>query len=196
MIHKGISVSVQPQVGVLLSAMLLLLPLRWILSWLVAAVIHELCHALAIGLCGKRIYAVQISASGAILRADALTLHQSIICSLAGPLGGFVITLFASVFPRIAVCALVQSLFNLLPIRPLDGNKVLHGISNLLFREQVAERVITVVEWLTLATVSVLGLYIAFSWKLGLLPVAAVAGLVLRNTKIKIPCKDAPNRVQ
>lgn len=53
---------------------------------------------------------------------------EAVICALSGPLGGLLLTLTIGYLPRLALCALVQSIFNLLPFYPLDGGRALRAM--------------------------------------------------------------------
>ena len=94
---------------------LLVLPLKWLLGAAAAATVHELCHILAVKLCGSQIRKVEISASGAVIDVTPMSRGKELLCALAGPLGGLVLLLLAKWFPRVALCAAFQSVYNLLP---------------------------------------------------------------------------------
>ena len=123
--------SISPSACVLAAFMLLLLPIKWIFAALVAAAFHEGCHILAVWLCGGNIATLSIGDRGAVLQAGSLSAGKSIICSLAGPLGSLFLLLFLRFIPRIALCALVQGIYNLLPIYPLDGGRVLQTLMDM-----------------------------------------------------------------
>ena len=105
--------------------LLLTLPLNWLLSALAAAAFHELCHGAAILLLGGRIWGVRIGAGGAVMETEPLSSGKELVCALAGPAGSLLLVLTFRIFPRVAVCALVQGAFNLLPVFPLDGGRAL-----------------------------------------------------------------------
>ena len=105
--------------------LLLTLPLNWLLSALAVAAFHELCHGAAILLLGGRIWGVRISAGGAVMETEPLSSGKELVCALAGPAGSLLLVLTFRIFPRVAVCALVQGAFNLLPVFPLDGGRAL-----------------------------------------------------------------------
>lgn len=114
-----------------LAILLFLLPLRWLVAALLAACIHELGHYIAVCLCGGNIQSIRLGVSGAEMRASGLTGWQEILCLLAGPLAGLLPLLLCKILPTLALCGLIQTLYNLIPIYPLDGGKILHSLIRL-----------------------------------------------------------------
>lgn len=108
-----------------LALMLLVLPLRWILAWCAAAAVHEGCHALALILCSGRILSVRLGLGGAQIAVTPLTPGRELLCALAGPVGALGLLALGRQFPVLAVCAALQSSYNLLPLYPLDGGRAL-----------------------------------------------------------------------
>lgn len=178
---------VAPTAFIILALMLLILPVKWIFAALVAALIHELSHAAAVSLCGGRINALELGSNGAIMEALPMNRGKELFCSLAGPLGGLILLLFARWFPRVAVCAAFQSFYNLLPVYPLDGGRALRCGAQILFPKW-ADRICKFMEWFTLACVTALAVYACIWLKLGIMPVvmALAFWLKIKNT----PCKE------
>ena len=113
---------------IVLGLMVLLFPLRFLVGVRLAAVIHELGHLTAIRLTGGRVRGIWLHAGGAWIETAPMEPGQAILCALAGP-GAGALTVFAwRWFPELAVAGLVQTIFNLIPIYPLDGGQVARNI--------------------------------------------------------------------
>ncbi len=113
---------------IVLGLMLLLFPLRFLAGVLLAAAVHECGHLLAIRLTGGRIHRLELRAGGARIVADPMEPGKEILCALAGPAAGVMTILAWRAFPELALAGLVQTAFNLLPVYPLDGGRVLRNI--------------------------------------------------------------------
>lgn len=108
-------------------AWLLLLGWRWTAALIGAAVIHEAGHLIALWACGVRVSRITVGPSGAKIETGPMEPGQELFCALAGPAAGLMVCLFWRFAPRLALCALVQSAFNLLPIYPVDGGRALRA---------------------------------------------------------------------
>lgn len=179
-------ITVTPGAWILSALMLLILPLNWLLAAATAAFFHELCHYFALRLCGIPIFRVQISGRGAVMDTAPMTLRQEFFCALAGPLGGLSLLLFIRHIPRIAICAGAQSLFNLLPVYPLDGGRALGCIANRYLPPDGAAHLLKWVARLCLSGMVILGLMAALRYHLGLLPLVLTIILCIRTKKEKL----------
>ena len=112
-------------VCILWALLLLVLPLPWLLAAMGAAAFHEAFHAGAVLLAGGRLRGIWIGPGGAVMDADVPGFRQELLCSGAGPLGSLLLATLCHTAPRLALCGLVQGCFNLLPIYPLDGGRML-----------------------------------------------------------------------
>ncbi len=163
-----------------LALMLLVLPLRWILAWAAAAAFHECCHALAVRLCGGKVIGVRVRGIGAEMSVTGIQGGRELICALAGPLGALMLLLFARWFPATAVCAVFQSVYNLLPIYPMDGGRALRCAMEMAAphrREKVCRW--TAIGTLILIWVGVI--YACFILRLGIVPMVMAAVLYHRT---------------
>lgn len=180
---------------VALALMLLLLPLRWLLAWVAAAAFHEGCHALAVMLCGGRVMSVRLGTGGAEMGVTGVTGWRELICALAGPLGALVLLFFARLLPAMAVCALFQSAYNLLPLYPLDGGRAIRCILERLC-PRYGEVLCRWIARVTLAALWIGAAWAAFAWKIGILPLILMLTLHLKTNLRKIPCNKAGFAVQ
>lgn len=114
------------------AVLLLTIPLRWILAVFLAALVHELGHGLAVRLLGGNVSGAAVSLRGSRLEVSPMTPGRELVCVLAGPAASFLLLCFARLLPRIAICGLIQGVYNLLPIYPLDGGRAVRCLSALL----------------------------------------------------------------
>ena len=134
-------VHIAPQSLFAAAVLLLVIPFDWLMAWLIAAGVHEVCHCLAVILCRKHVQGLLIGIDGARIQTEPLSYGQTVFCALAGPFGGFTLTVFTRQFPQLALCGLLQSTFNLIPVYPLDGGRALNAITHLIFPESVARKI-------------------------------------------------------
>lgn len=112
----------------LIGALLLLtLPFPWLISAIAAAVIHELFHIGALYLLKAPPVAIRIGFRGTVIRTPPMDPKETLLCAAAGPFGSLLLLFLIHVFPRLAICAAVQGLYNLLPVYPLDGGRILRA---------------------------------------------------------------------
>ena len=153
--------------------------MNFLLAALTAALIHEACHALAVQFMGGRILSLSIGAGGMVMEVAGLDTKGECLCALAGPVGSLLLAVLP--FPTLALCGLCQGLFNLIPIMPLDGGRILGYILEMTI-PQHREKIEIGVELLLLAGAIYLGTWAVLLW----------LWLVFR----KFPCKPWGKRVQ
>lgn len=168
-----------------LALALLILPIRWLFGAVTAALFHELCHWTAIMLCGGSVSRFSIGSGGAVMAAENLSRGKELVCALAGPAGGLLLLLVSKWLPVTALCALIQSAYNLLPIYPLDGGRVLRCAVLMLLPPKTAAIVIQWTERLCLLTILILCLYAALILKMGFFPIVIAAALFLKKNSLQ-----------
>lgn len=179
--------------GVLL---LLTLPIDWIVSVLCAAIFHELCHIGLVYLLGGKVHGLQIGINGARIEAELDGALREAICVLAGPLGSMLLTIaFCKALPKLAICAGVQCIFNLLPIYPLDGGRLLN-ILLMKFVPKHAESFQQKVELGTILMLSMGLITLSVHYSMGLSPMLLSLIMGIKWIRRKRPCKQTENTVQ
>ena len=125
---------------------------------LCAAAVHEFGHLAVIRLAGGRVHLLRLTAAGAELRLDGtLSYGRELLCALAGPAVNLVLGFYLARvgWPIFAGLNLVLGLFNLLPLRALDGGRALGCLAALLPWSEQAESLLCWLDIL-LTAVSVL----------------------------------------
>ena len=171
---------VTPQMLVAVSIFIITLPIVWLSAWFVAVSVHEMCHLIAVYLCGKHIYRVSIDVCGAKIETEPLTNGQTLLCTLAGPVGGLLLLPFRCYYPQLAICAFVQSIFNLLPIYPLDGGRILSTMLQMVFQEKVAEKISDIIAFVVVLLLSLFFAVISFLLKT-IFPMAIILMILLQQ---------------
>ncbi len=166
---------------ILAALMLLILPLKWLIAAALAAAVHEGAHYLALKLCRCHVLSLQVGTGGAVIKTDCISRGKELFCALAGPIGGLTLLLFAKWLPRTAVCALIQSAYNLLPLFPLDGGRAMRCISQMLLSPKASNRFCAIAETIVRFGLCALGIIAAFLLDLGIVPIL-MAGVALFRT--------------
>lgn len=153
---------------------LLLVPLRLALAWFLAVAVHELSHYTALRLCGVKMISVTVGAAGMKMETEMMSKKQELICALAGPLGGFCMLFLAHWLPCTAICAFIHSVFNLLPVFPLDGGRALRCVMYKLFGDMHGREICTWIGYVFILLLFVSAVVLALRFDMGMLPIALV----------------------
>lgn len=122
-------------------------------------------------MCGIRVHTVRIGALGAQIETDAAPPLTEAICAFAGPAAGFLAVMLKEKLPYVALAAVIQSAYNMIPVYPLDGGRLILSLLSCIFPMRLAMRIS---HWLSFCVISVFmvcGMWIAFRYKLGILPI-------------------------
>lgn len=182
-------VCIDPSVLVLAAISMLLLPLKWVFATFLAAFFHECCHWTAVCLLGGTVRQIRIGPSGVLLHLLPMTNGKELICAAAGPAGSFFLLIFCRWYPELALCGLIQGAFNLLPIYPLDGGRVLRCIFSVFFPDRAEALSFRV--GILICLFLEIGFLIWRFW-LAFILFAALIKICIR----KIPCKEGKLAVQ
>lgn len=175
--------------------LLLMLPLEWVAAVVIAAVFHELCHIALLYALGGRIIHVKMQPWGCMIESTRLDAAKAFLSILAGPLGSFGLLVFCRSVPNVAVCGFFQGLFNLIPVLPLDGGRLVSLVLNCFCPEQTEQ----VMKWLEIGILFLLcalsvWLITAISKEFWLFLLVIVCRMM--SLTIKFPCKLPRNGVQ
>lgn len=171
-----------------------IVPLQWLFVMVVAVTVHELGHLTALRLFGVRPTGLHVDLTGIRLSIPPLPPWQELVCAASGPAASGLLVLLSGLFPRLALCALVHGLFNLVPVYPLDGGRVLRCFLILLFKENTACRLSDIIGTGILLLIALFCLYLVRY--LGIAPLLAAVLLGIRSLERKRPCKSVHLRVQ
>ena len=185
-----------PRVFVGSAITILILPLPWCIAFIFSAGFHELCHLLALRICGCQNSQIHIGPNGAVIYAASLSPGKSLFCTLAGPLGQLLLLSLASWFPRLALCAAAQAVYNLLPLNSLDGGQALQYLLGLFLSSSTTESICLFIHRIALFFLCALAVCSAFILHLGLIPIIFAGVLLFKTTSGKIHCKSLSLRVQ
>lgn len=135
-------------------------PILW---WLAGMTIHECGHLLALMLCGELPSDIILSAFGVrfqLENAICATYRKDVIVAFAGPLVN-ILSAFVFIQTNTVLLATVHAslaIINLIPLYPLDGERILRGIMLSFFRPSVADMLLEIVYWCVWSALSVLGI--------------------------------------
>ena len=183
-------IHIQPSAFILMAALILLLPPDWLLAALLAAAVHELGHLAAIYIFGGHLESISIGGVGARIHTGPLENRTEFFCAAAGPAASLLLLCLCRYFPKIALCGLAQGMFNLIPVHPMDGGRMLLCVLRRLCPRR-AESIFHIVQCLILGGLLTLSLILAVRGKDGFLPVLVCSTVLSRLLLSKIPCKSA-----
>lgn len=168
-----------------LAVLLLLVPIRLLLAVLISAAVHEISHLIAIRMLGLQVYSVHVGIQGAKIHAQPMHEKQELLCAAAGPLGGLLLVPLFRWIPAVSLCAAVHTLYNLLPVYPADGGRLMRCGAKLLLPGKLSDAVCTVIEVFSLSAIVALCVYGAVFLHLGIIPIVLAASLLLSSAKNK-----------
>ena len=179
-------ITVYPEVYAIICIALLLLPLKLAVAWLFSVVFHELSHWLAIKLTGGHVNRISIKFSGIQMHANPLSDLQELICAAAGPIGGLLLFFISyKHIPLLAVFSLLHGLYNLIPLFPLDGGRVVRNLFAVIFKERYPGKLNFIFDTsvsLFLLAFVILGM---LRFPIGPVPLIMVLIMIFNNKKLK-----------
>ena len=131
---------------------------------LISCVLHELGHILCLSLLGSHIKEITITIFGAKIEFENyLSYVEELIVAAAGPAVNLSLALMGNFFlsPTFAGVNLALSVFNLLPVGPLDGARILYCLTAQLGNDSLSHRIDSCVTFAFTAVSGVTGVLIA-----------------------------------
>lgn len=146
-----------------------------------ALLLHELGHILVLHLCNVWVKAVRLGFGDIEMKTAPLGYWEELLAAWAGPCVNFLAYMaLRRQMPAFAAVNLLLGAYNLLPIMPLDGGRMLLAALYLRLPEQTAWLVGRVWSLLVITCLLVLALWAAGAGRAGLLPLVMVLGSYAR----------------
>lgn len=165
-------------------------PAQTFAPFLLSVALHEAAHLLVLRLLGAKIHRLRLAGSGAVIVTQPLRHRQEIAAAAAGPAANFLLLFFAAQrFPVLALINLFLLAYNLLPLYPLDGGRIIRAVLQLLFSRRTAECIERVIGLICLLSLLAISCYITCKWHAGLWPVLLCAVLLVRIAGTLLPTR-------
>lgn len=182
-------VDIHPTMYLIVALSALIIPFRWISSWVAAITVHELGHYISLRLFRIEVSEIRINYRGVLMKTNPMSHVQHLICSSAGPFAGFILLPFVRTYPVFATCLFIQSVFNFLPIYPLDGGVILYEMLALFLAESIAWDCVRIIGNMLRLLIVVLMLGFGIQIRSLILFIVLGATCLFKTCSVKFPCK-------
>lgn len=151
------------------------------LPFLLAATAHETGHMAVCWLSGGKIHSFRVSASGAEIVAEFSSFGGEMFSILAGPLVNLLLmVIFLQTRFQFALVNLFLAAYNLLPILPLDGGRILYLLLSRRW-PLVADKIMRTLTFVLTAGIVGWSVTATCVWHYGLWPCLFAAALLLKT---------------
>ena len=140
----GLALTVSPGFILLAAALYFAGGIGALAAFMAAALAHELGHLTAMFLAGAAVRGIRVTACGPVIEyGGELTRREEMGIVAAGPLAGlfFALLCFITDIPFLiytGAVALLATMFNLLPVVPLDGGRLAQYMLETVMEERTA----------------------------------------------------------
>ena len=149
--------------------------------FLLALALHEAAHLTALALFRRPVLGLTLSAGGAKIETEALTLRQEALSAAAGPLVNLLSgALTLRCVPAFSAVSLGLAAVNILPLYPLAGGRILRAALLSRLPPERTERILRLAVWLTCSTLMVGACWLTVWRQAGLWPIFAALVLLCR----------------
>jgi len=150
--------------------------------FVLSAMFHELGHVLTLLCVGGEVRSLKLTACGAVIDTNVLSYWREAVVAMMGPGVNFLLLLICRrSAPLLAVINLCLFLYNMLPIYPLDGGRVLRSVLRMMLPMRIALWVEKTICGLCLGCIMSISVYLTCVWHAGLWPVLLCGVLLTRS---------------
>lgn len=188
-------IAVYPSFVLLLCVLIFLDAGSVTLLFLLSVAVHEGGHLMSMRILKVPFYGMELHGTGAVIHTGNTSPGKEAICAAAGPaVNLLLIFLTFRCLPAVALVNALLLCWNLLPLYPLDGGRLLHLAFAALFGLTAADRMTNVLNILLGIAVSAYAVVQTCLHHAGLYP-CLIAVLFLCKTA-NTPCKICPVRLK
>ena len=179
-------ITVYPEVYGVICLVLMLLPLKLVIAWGLSVFFHELSHWIAIKLTGGHVSRICIKFSGIQMFTSPLSNFQELVCAAAGPIGSLLLFVLCYKYvPLLGVFSLIHSLYNFIPLFPLDGGRIIHSLIAIVFKGHYLNEFSNAFDCTVSALLIIAVIFATFRFTIGPIPLIMVIIMIFNNKKLK-----------
>lgn len=192
---KKFSIIIAPSFMLLAAGFCLFVSREMTLALVIGAVVHELGHLLGFALTRARVTGVRLSVMGFVLEYDGANMSylDEMAAVALGPVMSLFFAVVIGVFTRfsgwehgylIAGQSAIMFAFNLLPMRPLDGGRLLYMLLAQKTTLERADRVMAAFDTVCELLICLIGILLFIKAPQNLLTLAPIVFFLVKRLKM------------